>query len=175
MLLPSVTNRAAGTLPAKPAIEGAALNPVAVAALNATLQDAKGALDDEAVTRYAKQHGVPMDRLTPAFREQSAEMLAHGGGDEDRSSGPWLLDEPPAPGSESKDAWSGLKRLGLEALPALAAVAHDDTLTFSRNASSGRPSYSGSRESAMDRALASYQAMDRPQTRGELACRLLPH
>jgi len=169
MLLPSVTKRAAGTMPAKPTIEGATLNPEAIAALDAALQDSNGAPDDEAVTRFAKLNGISPERLTPDVRSQIAEMLSRGDGES--SGGPWLIEEPPAEGT--KDPWSRLKRLGLDALPALAAVANDDTLTFTRNASSQRSYYRSSQESAADRALAAYQSMDRPLTRGELACRLL--
>ncbi len=169
MLLPAVTKRVAGGMPAKPVIDGATLNPEAIAALDAALQDTQGAPDDEAVTRFAKQNGIPTANLTPDLRLRIAEMLSQN--DEGHSGGPWLIETPP--GAESKDAWSRLKRLGFDALPALAAVATDDTLTFSRNASSSRSSYSSSRESAADRALAAYQSMARPLTRGELACRLL--
>ena len=170
MLLPAVAKRVAGGMPAKPTIEGATLNPAAIAALDAALQDTKGAPDDEAVTRYAKENGIPLGQLSPDLRSRIAEMLA--GSDEGRSGGPWLIEEPP--GEDATDPWSRLKKLGLEALPALAAVAGDETLTFSRNSSSGRSSYfSSSRESAADQALSAYQSMDRPLTRGELACRLL--
>lgn len=169
MLLPAVKKRVAGGMPAKPVIEGATLHPEAIAALDAALQDTQGAPDDEAVTRFAKQNGIPLANLTPALRSQITEMLSHG--DEGRSGGPWLIEAPP--GAEAKDPWSSLKRLGFDALPALAAVATDETLTFSRNASSSRSSYGSSSESAADRALSAYQSMDRPLTRGELACRLL--
>jgi hypothetical protein len=170
MLLPAVAKRVAGVMPAKPTIKGVALNPEAIAALDEALQDTKGAPDDEAVTRYAKENGIPLANLTPDLRSRIAEMLA--GSDEGRSGGPWLIEEPP--GEEAKDPWSRLKKLRLDALPALAAVAGDETLTFSRNSSSGRSSYySSSRESAADQALSAYQSMDRPLTRGELACRLL--
>lgn len=169
MLLPGVAKRAAGGMPAKPVIEGATLNPEAIAALDEALQDAKGAPDDEAVVRFAKKNGIPTASLTPDLRLRIAEMLSNG--DERDSGGPWLIEAPP--GAESKDPWSRLKRLGFDALPALAAVAADETLTFSRNASSSRSSYYSSHESAADRAISAYQSMDRPLTRGELACRLL--
>lgn len=169
MLLPGVAKRAAGGMPAKPVIAGATLHPEAIAALDEALQDAKGAPDDEAVTRFAKQNGIPAASLTPELRLQISEMLSDG--DQERSGGPWLIEELPGP--EAKDPWSRLKRLGFDALPALAAVAADETLTFSRNASSSRSSYYSSHESAADRAISAYQSMDRPLTRGELACRLL--
>ena len=170
MLLPAVAKRVAGSMPAKPSIEGITLNPEAIAALDAALQDGKGEPDDEAVTRYAKENGIPLANLSPEMRSHIAGMLAHG--DEGHSGGLWLIEAPPK--EEAKDPWSRLKRLGLEALPALAAVAGDDTLTFSRNSSSSRSSYfSMGRESAADQALSAYQSMDRPLTRGELACRLL--
>ena len=172
MLLPAVAKRVAGGMPAKPMIEGVTLNPEAIAALDEALEDTKGVPDDEVVTRYAKENGIALAQLTPDLRIQIAEMLANG--DEGSSGGAWLIEAPPS--AESKDPWSRLKRLGLDALPALAAVANDDTLTLSRNASSGRSSFSnyrGSSESAADQALAAYQSMDRPLTRGELAGRLL--
>lgn len=169
MLLPAVAKRVAGGMSAKPAIEGVTLEPEAIAALDAALQDTKGAPDDDSVTRYAKENGISPASLTPDLRHQIAMMLSQG--NEGNSGGPWLIEE--LPGEELKDPWSRLKRLGLDALPALAAVANDETLTFSRNASSDRSSYGSSRQSAADQALDAYQSMDRPLTRGELACRLL--
>lgn len=170
MLLPAVADRVSRRVPAKPIIEGIPLNSEAVAALDAALHEEKKAPDDGAVTRYAKEHGISMEQLTPEVRSRIAEMLA--GNNRARSSGHWLIEEPP--GESEKDSWSRLKKLGVEALPALAAVADDETLTFSRNSSSGRSSYFSNRnESAADQALSAYQSMDRPLSRGELARRLL--
>ncbi len=173
MLIPQVAKKVAGEMPAKPTMEGVTLNPAAIAALDETLKESKGAPDDEAVTRFAKERGISLAQLSPQMRSQIAEMLSNS--DERGSDGPWLLEDLTK--SESKDPWTKLKRLGLDALPALAAVANDDTLTLSRNASSGgRSSFSHfgrSRESAADQALAIFQSMDRPLTRGELARRLL--
>jgi hypothetical protein len=170
MLLPAVAKRVAGEMPANPAIPGITLHPEAIAALEATLQENKNSSDDDAVARFAKERKIPEAQLTPQMRQQIARMLSRSDGE--YSSGPWLVAEPP--GKESKDPWLRLKSLGLDALPALAAIANDDTLTFSRNGSS-RSSYSyrSNQETAADRALKAYQSMDRPQTRGELACSLL--
>lgn len=170
MLLPAVAKRVAGGMPAKPAIEGITLHPDAIAALDDSLQDSKGTPGEDAIQKFAKENGIPMKTLTPEMRQQIAQMLAHGNGE--RSWGAWLIEEPS--GAESKDPWSRLKKLGLDALPALAAVANDDSLTFSRNASSSSSySYGSNRASAEELALAAYKAMDRPLSRGELACRML--
>jgi len=176
ILLPTVGKKVAGTPPPTPAIPGITLSPEALAALAETLEATKGAPDEDAIKRYAKENGIPAEvAANPKFREQLLQMMASGG---ERNSGSLWLIEPP-PGPDAKDPWSRLKRLGVDALPALAAVASDESLTLSRNQGSRGGStfrFRGSRgrgESAADLALQAYQSMDRPQTRGELATRLL--
>lgn len=174
MLLPAVSKRVAGTLPPKPSIDGATLNPEALAAIDATLQDAKGAPDDEAVTRFARENGMPADKLTPQIRAQIAAMLSRSGDEYQDRSELWLIEKPEKKPAKPQDGWSRLKLLGMDALPALAAIASDDTLTSSRNSSGGRHGfYFSSSESDEDRAISTYRAMDRPLSRGELACRML--
>ncbi len=171
MLLPAVAKRAAKTQAPKPAINGITLHPEAIAALEDALKNSTNAPDDGAVEKFAKENSMPAAALTPQMRQQILRMLSlNERGD---SGGPWLIEEPPEAGA--KDPWSRLKRLGTDALPALAAVVADDTLTESPNSSGGGSSrnYYGNQQSAADKALEAYKSMERPLTRGELACRLL--
>ena len=170
MLLPAVAKRAAKTPAPKPTIEGITLQPEALAALEDALTNSANAPDDGAVERFAKENGIPVAALTPATRQQIARLLSAGG--REQAGGAWLIEEPPD--ASAKDPWSRLKRLGTDALPALAAVVADDSLTESPNSSGASSrSYFGNQESAADKALAAYKSMERPLTRGELACRLL--
>ncbi|HEX7260798.1 MAG TPA: hypothetical protein VF258_03200, partial [Luteolibacter sp.] len=102
MLLPVVTKRVVGEMPAKPAIPGINLHPEALTALEATLQENINPTDDDAVARFAKERKIPEAQLTPQLRQQIAQMLSRSDGEE-YSSGPWLIAEPP--GKESKDPW----------------------------------------------------------------------
>ena len=169
MLLPAVGKRAAKTPPPMPANIGITPHPEAIAALEDALNSPANAPDDAAVEKFAKQRGIQVAAITPLMRKTILTMLSQNGGEE--TSGPWLIQNPPEAGAE--DPWSRLKRLGTDALPALAAVVADDTLTESPNDSGGDSDYSRDDESDVDNALQAYKSMKRPLSRGELASRLL--
>lgn len=172
MLLPKLARKVANTPPPKVVMPGLTLNPEAVAALEDVLSVPEQQVGQDAVEAYARENGYPVEALNPQIRELIRQQMNRSDSD---SGGPWLIGDPPE--ASDKDPWSRLKRLGPDALPALAAVVSDDTLTSAINSGnssrSGRFTFGGSGVSEADLAIAAYESMERPLTRGELACRFL--
>lgn len=169
ILLPAVANRVADTPPPKPVLEGVVLNPEAVAALDEIFLGKKGATDEAAIQQFITARRIPPASVTPQMREQIIAYLESN--QENRSSGAWLIQDPQAFQGNSPEA--RLKRLGVEALPVLAAFAKDGTLVTRMNSGSSRSSYSSRSDSAEEKLLKSYQKLRRPLSRGEIACELL--
>ncbi|QUE51361.1 hypothetical protein KBB96_00325 [Luteolibacter ambystomatis] len=171
MLQPVVAKRAANQPAPKPELRGIPLKPEALAALEATLQVGKATIDDEALNAFARENQIDPSYLkNPRYRQQLIEMMTQSGGSRSTAA-LWLIQNPPA--ADATNPWDQLKRLNMDALPALAAVAADDTLTYSRNNRGGGSRYFSSSESPAERAVKAYRDMDRPLTRGELACQLI--
>lgn len=172
MLLPKLARKVANTPPPKIVMPGLTLNPEAVAALEEVLTVPEQEVGQDAIEAYARENGYPVEALNPQIREMIRQQMSRSDSD---SGGPWLIGDPP--NASAKDPWSRLKRLGPEALPALAAVVADDTLTSAINSGSssrsGRFSFGETGVSEADLAIAAYESMERPMTRGELACRFL--
>lgn len=171
ILLPLLEKRAAGQRPAAPAIEGIELKPEALAALEQLLEpaakDEKGG-DDEAL---ARSHGIDLSEVPAAQRGRLLAMLRqHGMGNSDESvSGLWLLEEDGEDAEPGSNPISRLQAMKMDGLIALAAVAADDTLVPVRQGGSREHSYFGGHQSTEELARSSYDSLDRPKTRGEIA------
>ena len=84
----------------------------------------------------------------------------------------WLLMKP-AELDAAKDAAAATRRLGIAALPVLAALADDSWLTSLPNPNASRGDYLSSDAGLTERALHAYAGLNRPASRGELATILL--
>lgn len=154
MMLPQLARQAAGEPAPVPALPDVPIDPAAleiVAAFGRPGEPGKGASGGEAVEINGRIHMIETH---------------DGGGPPDL----WLL----AGGGEEDDGSpvGRLVRLGMDALPALAALAGDPVFVALRNPGSRSRSY-GYDESEEEETLRFYQYMNRPATRGEIAARML--
>jgi len=166
LLISAVDKRVAGAAVGQPVLAGIELKPAAVDALKRLLAapDKQGLSDAELL----KKLGVDESEFPASQRAAYLAMLRDEAGEGfSRGSASWLLTEEPADGT---DPIQQLKALRMDGLIALAAVATDETLTPRGNRANGRSSrYSDEAPSAESL----YLALNRPQTRGELAMQLL--
>lgn len=174
MLLPQVAKQTAGEPPATPALPAIPLDPKALAAiqqLTAKPSASQSAAEDE---QLAKLAGVDLAAIPPHMRARViASLRQNRRGDLYQSSSPWLLEPPPAK-TANPSPLAKLTTLGVAALPALAALTDDPYLTYHANdKAEGGSSYHPSNESDAERTLRIHTRLNRPATRGELACSLL--
>lgn len=167
MLKPLVAKRAAGTPPPTPKLEGITLNPKAVTAIGELVDFSSGRISDKQVEDYAKEHGIAPSQLTQQIREHLRAQLQQS---DEQGESLWLLEKQEETPADPK---AKLKALGMEAVPTLAAIVADDTLTLTPNAGSQRDVYYSSRSSLAEQTAAIFQKLQRPLTRGEIACRML--
>lgn len=169
MMLPQLARQAAGESAPDPSIGGATLNPASLEILREWSKPKAPGKEG------ADEDDIPAD--VPAnVRRQILMMRAMGRGDYEGVSVPgplWLLETPDEDGSGGPpDALHRMAALGMDAIPALAAIVDDPFFTHLPNPESSR-SYYSSDESEEDRALRAYQSMARPATRGDLATAML--
>ncbi len=116
----------------------------------------------------AQLEGVPAQ-----YRAQYLESLMEGNNSvsRDRSSN-WLLIKQ-AELDAASDVATPTRRLGIAALPVLAALADDSWLTALKNPNAGNGNYISSDAGPTERTLHAFASLERPATRGELATTLL--
>ena len=169
IILPALAKRVAGEPPPTPRLEGVEIEPAA-------LQSVAWMLADETKP--------DANSLSPEFQEQLKEVPANmrakyieyylrreSGGS--TSFGNWLLD--PEAAEKSAPQMADMVKLGVRALPALAALL-DDTYLLTRsnpgNAGYSRSYYSSSSDPFAE-ALTHYESLTRPATRGDFAKALI--
>jgi hypothetical protein len=166
LLISAVEKRIAGAAAGQPSLAGIELKPAALDALQRLLAapDKQGLSDAE----LFKKFGVNESEIPAAQRAAYLAMLRNEAAEGFSSrSASWLLTEEP---TEGTDPVAQLKAMRMDGLIALAAVATDETLTPRGNQSEGRSSRFSSEAPS---AESLYLALNRPQTRGELAMELL--
>ncbi|MCB1132466.1 MAG: hypothetical protein KDN05_15170, partial [Verrucomicrobiae bacterium] len=159
MMLPQLAKQAAGgTLPV-PSLPDVEIDPRALELIASfDKPDIAGEVDEE------------MEDYPPEIR---ARILMSGGGYGfmGRTQGLWLLEDAEGE-TDSGPPMQRLARLGMDALPALAALAGDPWFTVIPNPGSSS-NYFSSDMSGEELTLRSYQSLNRPATRGEIAMRML--
>jgi hypothetical protein len=176
LLLPQLEKQAKGAEPLPPAIAGVEIDPRAVAII--------AELTAKPVAPAAGQagefggleglEGFSPEMLRELPPEQLRMILRSSTGRGHFVGNTWLLDAeaPAATGKQSPLA--RLAALKMAALPALAALLGDPFLTHLANQGSDRGSFSSfSSDSPEEALLLKWAALSRPQTRGEIARRLL--
>ncbi|HSP41804.1 MAG TPA: hypothetical protein VLO11_02935, partial [Luteolibacter sp.] len=149
MLMPQLARQAAVEPLPEPRLEGAELDPEALAAISAWQK--------------------PLEKQSrPSRPDMRHYHMSSGAYIPDL----WLLggDDPEQP---LQGVHATLLERGMDALPVLAALADDPFLTVIPYQNRGGHVYYSSRESEEELILRAYQQMPRPATRGELACQLL--
>ena len=174
LLIPALDKRVAGELPPVPSLPGITLKPEALAALGKLLET-RTAPEGSAMKlpNGMKLSDIPAEHraeIVAMMRRQSAGMRMGTGESRD---GLWLL---PQDSEEKEDdeapagAVEELQAMGMDGLIAFAAVTEDPTLVPVRNDSYSRDSYGIDDD---DTPQEIYDELDRPKTRGEIACDVL--
>lgn len=156
--------------PAVPQLKDIPLDPAALESVRWMLEekptgDVAPAIPPEIA---AQLEGVPAEYRT----EYLAELMEMSGSVSLGRSSDWLLMKP-AELDAAKDAAATTRRLGIAALPVLAALADDSWFTAMPNPNASRSDYISSSAGPTERALHAYAGLNRPATRGELATILL--
>ena len=180
LLVPALDKRVAGELPPVPSLPGITLKPEALAALAEMLE-----------TRTAPEgggvrlpNGMDISDIPAAERAQVLAMLRHGSlsGMEETRDGIWILpeqsgDDEEDEGEDGKEdektepgAIEKLQAMGMDGMIAFAAVTEDSTLVPVRNHSYSRSSYGIDED---DSPEDTYDKLERPKSRGEIACDVL--
>lgn len=176
MLLPALEKRAAQT--PLPAIESKDI-PLSPAALQIL-----GRWDEPITHEPAGQlpPGFDISQIPVEMRAHFLSSLSRHSGFDIDTLGLWLLPEAAAENDEETngeteqkedDPRMAITRLGMDAIPALAALLGDTTLTHFPHSPDGGGSYFSSSEDEITRTLRIYQSMSRPSSRGEIARQLL--
>ena len=173
MLLPQVAKQAAGEKPAVPSLPSIPLDPKALEAIQQLTAKPEATDPAAADEQLAKLAGVDLASLTPQMRTRILESLRHQGMRQFRSSSPWLLD-PPGKQPANATPLTKITAFGIQALPVLAALVDDPWLTWlpNENARDGL-SYYPSSEGDAERIMRIHASLNRPSSRGEIACSLL--
>ena len=170
MLFDPLAKRAAGEPPAIPQLDGIPIETRAVDAVAWMHEDPKpdadeAKLDPEIAAQLA---GVPAQ-----YRAQYLQQLGGGGGNSIHGVGTWLMETPEDLEKKAGPAAPTVK-LGVHALPVLAALTGDTYLTARPNVGGGGSShYFSSSTGPLERAIQIYGSMNRPASRGDLATYLL--
>lgn len=151
--------------PVPQTIEGIEIDAEAHALVTRLTEKPEGEVSDDSIRNLAEEYGIDPDQLSSDQRQALLRALMMGAGSHNQGR-PWLLEVPEV--KESSSVSERIKALGMRALPALAAVVEDETLTLHPN--SGSESYGGFSEEGPETL---YRNLSRPSTRGELACQLL--
>jgi hypothetical protein len=175
MLLPQLAKQAAGDPPAVPSLPGITLDPKALAAIQplSAKPAANNPSDDDKLLAQLADRGVNIASLTPQMRQRYLEALRQQGMQQSRSGSSWLIEKPDKQ-SENPSPLTRFTTLGINALPALAALTDDPYLTYLPNENArNRSSYYSSNEDDAQRILRIHASLNRPATRGEFACSVL--
>jgi hypothetical protein len=183
LLIPALDKRVAGELPPAPSLPGITLKPEALAALGKLLESQpapEGGTNFPGLPDGLNLSDIPAEQraqILAMMRRQGA-MMGESMGESRR--GLWILPEV-AGGEEEEDQEEGeetapgpveqLQAMGMDGLIAFAAVAEDSTLVPVRNGSSYSRDPFGRHENDSPQNI--YDRLDRPKTRGEIACEVL--
>lgn len=172
LLMPQLEKQAQGVLPPPPASAGVEIDPRA-AAIIAELS-AKPAGPSPNIDEIAEQEGIPAEALREMSPDQLRMILGSRMSGARTLAGIWLLDAgDAAPPRADQSPLVRLAALKMAALPALAALLGDPFLTHLPNSGSDRVSYGFSGDSPEESLMRKWEALPRPQTRGEIARRML--
>jgi hypothetical protein len=175
MLLPQLAKQAAGEKPPVLSLPGIPLDPKALEAIErlAAKPEAKDSAAE--AEKMVKRYGMNLSSMSPRMRAQVFASLRSQGMEQSGSSSPWLLgatDEDEE--TDTSPPLAQLTALGINALPALAALVDDPLFTQIPNSQArNRSSYYSSDEGAAERILRVHASLNRPSTRGEIARGLL--
>ena len=166
MLLPLLDNRAKGGEAPPVSLSGVEISEKA-AAIVAEL------LAKPAPVKPGRD-GIDPQNINKMPAEYRAMYLRQMYGRESPVPDQWLISEAPATAGDANPLMK-LAALGTDALPALAAVLGDTTLTHRRNLSeSDYDNPFGNRQNGgEDQAAAAFQSLNRPVSRGEIARMML--
>ena len=168
MVMESVAKRVAGAPPAVPTLPDIKIEPAAIESIAWMLTAPPSEAEDKSLSPEVRE---TLKRIPAKYRAGYLESLGRqstGTG----TYGTWLLkdaselEKEQAPGSATI-------RLGMRALPVLAALIEDDYVLQMPNPSAENGSYSYSSSDSGDRAAELYRSLSRPTTRGDLAALLL--
>jgi hypothetical protein len=171
MLVPALEKRASGAAVPPIEIPGTPLSPKALQIL--------GRLHEAMAKPGTPElpEGLDLSQIPVQLR---AQVLANYGGNSGfdiDSLGLWLLPQAAEEEGEeeesSDDPRIAITRIGIDAIPALAALLGDSTLTHFPNESGSFGSYYSSSEDEMSRTLRVYRSMNRPTSRAEIASGIL--
>ncbi|MBN8460314.1 MAG: hypothetical protein J0M04_20995 [Verrucomicrobia bacterium] len=166
MLLPLLENRAKGGEVPSVSLSGVEIPEKAAAIAAELLAKPAPAKPGRGGVDPVELRGMPAE----ARAEYIRYMYGRGSSIPDQ----WLVNEAPTT-ADIANPLMKLAALGTDALPALAAVLGDTTLTHRRNLSeSGYDSPFGNRQiGGEDQAAAAFQSLNRPASRGEIARMML--
>jgi hypothetical protein len=165
--------RAKDQLPALPALDDMKLAALAAALIEPILVVKKA--DDENtfhgvdLSQYPAQHRAEIRQQILSMTQQGIPLPQS----DDRETIPtqWLLE--PVQATEESPPVNRILAKGIHAIPLLAAIAEDNTLTHIISNSSSYSAHYRYSGSSTPSALQLHQSLRRPITRGELATRLL--
>ena len=161
MMLPQLARQANGEAATEPTMAGVTLDPQALAIMRDMMRPPE---------RDASEETKNMDGIPPHIRQRMMmQSMGHEYGESGLPQPLWLISEVD---EDDKQPLARLAGLRMAAIPVLAALVTDPFFTHIPNSNSGG-SYFSSHESDEERILRSYQSMQRPATRGEIAIRML--
>jgi len=163
LLLPEVEARARGE--GLPPLEGE-IDPRALAALETLLAPPPERPEPDPNQIPGLPDGIRFEDLPAAHQRMLMEQMQFGGRQANDSL--WLLAR-----NETDSPLARLSNLGMNAVPALAAALEIDTLTSLPKPAQGSSHYWSSRESMAERAQRFFDQMERPESLGEVAARML--
>jgi hypothetical protein len=169
LVLDSLALRLGGNPPPDPRASGVELDVESLAAIAWMLDTPK---PDDSKPPIPPELQARLQHIPPEYHAEFLESMGmDGGGTTLAVPSLWLLKKPDE--SESLTGPAGpLLRLGVRALPVLAALTADRYPVCHRNPASRSRSYSY-QDNAIERALAIHASMARPATRGDIARTLL--
>ena len=151
-------------------IEGIEIQAEARTLVQQLLQKPQARDPEDLIREYALEYGMDPDEISSDQRAMLTRAIQMGGAGMHHSSSAWLLEEIEA--GADKPAIEQLKALGMDALPALAAMVDDDTLTQQPRQEMGYH-YGYVRSSRGMDLQQAYDQLTRPSSRGELISGLL--
>ena len=172
MLIPQLAKQAAGEPAPALSLPGIQLDPKALAAVEKLTAKpaADSSADDE---KLLKRAGYELSSI-PA--NQRARVLAYLRNQGMRSNGgsPWWLLEPADAKDSDNSPVARITALGIAALPVLAAMTDDPYFSFRPNETANEDSmYFSPNDDEEELTLRVHARLNRPATRGEVACNLL--
>ena len=168
MLLEPLKKRAAGDPPTTPKLDGIEIDRAALDSIS--WMTAAPSASDAAEKQIPPEVAAQLARLPAGVRARYLQQIS--GGEESQQFGTWLLEMPDSLQEKAGTA-APTVRLGMAALPVLAALLDDFYLVARPNPGSSRSRYSSSSDDASERMLQAYAELNRPASRADFAKLLL--